>query len=184
MWPHPQQSSHLLSGPAFVNASTPYHTPAASMPLLIKLCASQLPFMTKTTDDTVMSPFCLRSLMVRGFASHHTWVGIAMPLVSASKSSHIFCRPSVPFPMYRTRRTASIFSISQVSFRLTSMTPLSTVHTAMMMMSCYCIAISAVAFWCVIAVIVPFAFLLAFMIVIWAGACWWKSALLIADAIS
>ena len=32
--------------------------------------------------------------------------------------------------------------------------------------------------------IVALAFLLAFMILMWAGACWWKSALLIADEIS
>ena len=52
-----------------------------------------------------------------------------------------------------------------------------------MMMSWYHSAISAVAFWCVIPVIVPLAFLLGFMILLWAGACWLKSALLIADTI-
>jgi len=30
----------------------------------------------------------------------------------------------------------------------------------------------------------PFAFLLTFIILMWAGACWWNNALLIADAIS
>jgi hypothetical protein len=53
-----------------------------------------------------------------------------------------------------------------------------------MMMSLYRIAISAVAFWYMIAVITPFAFLLAFMILMWAGGYWWNSALLIADSIS
>jgi len=64
------------------------------------------------------------------------------------------------------------------------MTPLSTVHAAVLIMSWYCIAISAIAFWCMIAVIAPLAFLLAFMILMWAGACWWKSTLLISDTIS
>jgi len=106
-----------------------------------------------------------------------------MTLFSASNSSRIFCRHSVPFPMYRMRDTAWIFTLSQVSFSLTSRTHFSTILTTMMIMSRYRIAISAVAFWCVIAVIAPFAFLLAFMILRWAGPCWWKSALLIANAI-
>ena len=53
-----------------------------------------------------------------------------------------------------------------------------------MMMSWYRIAIAAVAFGSVIAVMALFAYLLVFMILIWAGAFWWKSALVIADAIS
>jgi len=53
-----------------------------------------------------------------------------------------------------------------------------------MMMSPYLRAIYAVAFWWVIVVLVPLAFLLAFMMLISAVACWWKSALLLADAIS
>jgi hypothetical protein len=53
-----------------------------------------------------------------------------------------------------------------------------------MMMSQYCRAIFAVAFWCVTAVIAHLVFLYAFMILIWAEVCWWNSALLIADAIS
>jgi len=52
------------------------------------------------------------------------------------------------------------------------------------MMSRYWRPISAVAFVCVIAVFAPLALLLAFMILMWAGAFWWKCALLIADAIS
>jgi len=64
------------------------------------------------------------------------------------------------------------------------MTPSSTVLAAGMMMSPYHRAISTIAFWCVIAVIAPLAFLFAFMILMWARACWLKSALLIADAIS
>jgi len=53
-----------------------------------------------------------------------------------------------------------------------------------MMMLRYRRAIPAVTSWWVIAMIVPLAILLAFMIQMWAGACRWKSALLIADAIS
>jgi len=111
-------------------------------------------------------------------------VGITIPSFSGSNSSRIFCRPSVPFPMYRIRGTAWIFILSQDSFCSTSTTPLSTVLAAVVMMSRYCRAISAVAFGCVMAVIVPLAFLLAFMILMWAGAFWWKSAQLVADAIS
>jgi len=184
MWPHQQQSSDLLSGPSCVYVSTRYHTPAALMPFLTKLSVTLLPFTTKTTDDAAISPFCLLSLMVRGFASHLTWAGITMPSFSASNYSRIFCRPSMPVPMYRTRGTARILSLSQDSFSSMSTTPLSTLHAAVMMMSRYCRAISAVAFCCVIAVIAPVAFLLAFMILMWGGAFWWKSALLIADAIS
>jgi len=154
------------------------------MPFLTRPYAALLPFTTKPTDDAANSLFGLLSLMVWGLASHRTWVGIVMPSFFASNSSRIFCRPSVPFPMYRTRGTAWIFSLSQVSFPSTSTTPLSTVLAAVMMRSQYRRAISAVAFWCVIAVMVPFAFLLAFMIQMWAAASWWNSALLIADAIS
>ena len=154
------------------------------MPFLTMPCAALLPFTTKTTDDAAISLFYLLSLMVRGFGSHRTWVWIVMPSFSASNSSRIICRPSVPFPMYRTRGTAWFFSLSQVSFPSTFTTPLSTVLAVVMMMSRYRRAISGVAFWCVIAVIVPLAFLLAFMILMWAGAWWWNSALLIADAIS
>jgi len=60
------------------------------------------------------------------------------------------------------------FSLAQVTFSSTSTTPLSTVLAAMIMMSRSCIAISAVAFGCVIAVIAPLAFLFAFMILMWA----------------
>jgi hypothetical protein len=65
----------------------------------------------------------------------------------------------------------------------TSTTPLSTVLAVVMMTSRYSIAICAVAFWCVIAIIAPLAFLLVFIIPMWAEACWWNSALLIADPI-
>jgi len=170
--PHPQQQSYLLSGPALVNASTRCHTPAALLPLLIKLCVTLLPFTTKTTNDEVITPFCLIFRMVRGFASHRTWVGMATPSFSVSNSSCISCRPSVPCPMTRSRGTALIFSLHQVSFSSTSMAPLLTVLAAVIMMSRYHIAISADAFWCVIAVIAPFVFLLAFMILLWAGGCW------------
>jgi len=154
------------------------------MPILTKRCATLFHFTTKTTDDAAISLFCLLSLMVRGFASHRTWAGIATPSFFTLNSSRIFWRSSVPFPMYRTRGTAWIFSLSQDSFSSTLMTPLSTVLAAVMMMLRYCRAISALAFWYVIVVIALLAFLLAFMIRMWAGACRWKSALLIADAIS
>jgi len=184
MWPHPQQSSNLLSGSVYVYLSTRYHTPASSMPVLKKFCATLLPFTMKTTDDAAISAFCLLSLMVQGFASDHTWVGLTIPSFTASNFSRIFCRRSVPFPMYHLRGTAWIVSCSTDSFSSTSTTPSSTVLTAVMMMSRYCRAISAVAFGCVIAEIAPLAFLLALMILMWAGAFLWKSALLIADAIS
>jgi hypothetical protein len=77
-----------------------------------------------------------------------------------------------------------IFSLPQVSFSSTSPTPLSTVLAGLMMMAQYHSAVSAVEFECVIPVITPLAFLLTFMILMWASAFWWKSALLIADAIS
>ena len=169
MWPHPQQSSHLLSERTFVNASTWYRTPAALISFFIQLCAICLHFTTKATDDAAISLFCLLSQMVQGFVHHQTWVGITMALFSASNFSPIFCRPSVPFPMYRTRGTAWIFSLSQDTFSATSTTTLSTVLAAVMMMSPYLGAISAVAFWCVIAVVTLLGFLLAFMILIWAG---------------
>jgi len=86
--------------------------------------------------------------------------------------------------MYLTSGTVWIFSLSQDSFPSTSMIPLSTDLAPLIMISRYRSAISAVAFWCVIAVIVPFAFLLAFMIRTCAGTCCWNSALLTADAIS
>jgi len=131
-----------------------------------------------------ISPFCLLPLMAWGFGSRCTWVGTVMPPFSASNSSRIFCMPSVLLPMYHTRGTTWIFSVSQVSFYSTSKTSLLTVLARVMMTSRYRIAISAVAFWSVIAVITPFPFLRAFMILMWAGACWWKSALMIADAIT
>jgi len=61
---------------------------------------------------------------------------------------------------------------------------LSTMRAAVMMTSQYLSAIAAVAFWLVIAVIVTLEVLFGFMIRMWAGAFWWNSPLLIADAIS
>jgi len=86
--------------------------------------------------------------------------------------------------MNRMRGTAWRFSLSQESFSSKSTTPLSSVLPAVMMMSQYCSAISAVALGCVIAVIAPLACVLQCMILMWAGAFCWKSALLIADDIS
>jgi hypothetical protein len=154
------------------------------MPFLTKLCATLLPFKTQTTDDAAICPFCLLSLMVPGFTSHRTWVGIAMPLLSALNSSRIFCSSSVSFLMYRLRGTAWIVSLSQVSVSSTSTTPFLTVLAAVMMTSHYNRAISAIAFRCVIAVMSPLVFLLGFMILMRATAYWWNSALLIADTTS
>jgi len=184
MWPHPQQSSQRLAGPAFVYCSTLYHTPAAITPLFTSLCATFFHLTMKTTDDALVSPLCSLSLMIWGFDSHLTCTRIVTPLFSASISSLIFCSPSVPLPMYLTSGTVWIFTLSHDSFPSTSMIPLSTDLVALIMISRYRRAISAVAFWCVIAVIVPFAFLLVFMIQTCAGACFWNSALLTADAIS
>jgi len=61
---------------------------------------------------------------------------------------------------------------------------MSTVLAAVMIMSRHRSAISTVSFLSMIAVFAPFAFLLAFMILMLAGACWWNSALLISEAIS
>jgi len=138
----------------------------------------------KTTDDAAIPASCLLSLMGREFTSHHTWLGIAMPSFSASNPSHIACRPSCHFPCTTRAALRGILYFSQESFSSTSTTPLSTDLVAVMMMSRLHRAISAVAFWCVTAVIAPLAFLLGFMILIWAGACWWESALLIAEGVS
>ena len=64
------------------------------------------------------------------------------------------------------------------------MITLSTVCAASMMTSRYSSSIAAVAFRCAIAVVVPSAFLFAHNVQMWAGACWWKSAVLTASAMS
>jgi len=86
--------------------------------------------------------------------------------------------------MYLTSGMVWIFSLSQHSFPSMSMIPLSTDIAALITICGYRRAVSAVAFWCVIAVIVPFAFLLAFVLRTCARACCWTSAMLTADAIS
>jgi len=154
------------------------------MTFLTKPIATLVPFTTKTTNDAAISLFCLLSQMALGFTRHRTWVEIVTPTSSTSMSSCICSRPPVPSPMFCTRGTAWIFSLSQDWFSLTSTTTLSTVPAAVMMMSRYPRAIFAVAFWCLLVVIAPLAFFLAFMILMSARACWWKSALLIANAIS
>ena len=167
-----------------MNALTRYHTPAALVPFFIMLCATFLPFMTKTTDDVAISPLCLLSMMVRGLACHRTWVAITMLMFCASSSSHIISRPSVLFPMYNMRRTASIFCLSQHSSSSTSTTGWLTVLAAEMMISLCRISIAPVAFCCVIAVSMPLPVFLAFMILMWARVCWWKSTLLMTNIIS
>jgi len=184
IWPHPQQSSQRLSGPAFVYSSTLYRTPAAGTPSLTSLCATFFPFTMKTADDALISPLCSLNWVVRGFDSHLTWAGITTPSFSAWISSLIFCSPSVPLPMNLTSRTLWIFSLSHDSFLSTSMILLSTDLVPLMMISRYKRAIFAVAFRWLIAVIVPLAFRLAFIIRTCAGACCWNSALLTADPIS
>jgi len=163
---------------------TPYHTPAVLMRFLTKPFATFLPYTTKTSDNAAISPFCRLSLMAWGFASDHTWVGIVTLSFSASNSSRIFCRPSLPFPMYLTTARPGIFSLSQEWFCSTLTTPFLSVLAPGMMMSRYCRAISIVTFWCVIMVVAPLAFVFALRILMWAGACWWKIALSIADASS
>lgn len=54
----------------------------------------------------------------------------------------------------------------------------------MMMMLSNHRAVYGVGFRCMIAVIVPIAFLLVFMLLMWAESCSWKTTLLITDAIS
>jgi len=85
--------------------------------------------------------------------------------------------------MNLTSRTVWIISLSQDSFPSTSIIPLSTHLTALIIISRDRRAFSAIAFWSVIAVTVPFAFLLPFMIQTCAGACCRNTALLTADAI-
>ena len=104
------------------------------------------------------------------YARGHSTTRAHAAVRHASKSSGIFRRPSVHFPIYGTRGTAWIFGHSQDLLSSTSMTHFLTVLAAVMMMSPYHGPISAVAFWCVIAVIAPLAFLLAFLILMWAGA--------------
>jgi CHASE2 domain-containing sensor protein len=72
--------------------------------------------------------------------------------------------------MYRMKGTACIFSFSQDSFCSTSTSQLSTVLAVVMTMWQYYRSISAVELGWVIPVIVPLAFLLAFVILMWAGA--------------
>jgi len=124
------------------------------------------------------------SLMVRLFATHRTCVGITMPSLSAWTFCRIMYRPSVQFPIYRTSSTVRVINRSQDSFSSTSRTSLYRILTAVMMILQYSSALSAVAFRCAIAVIAHLTMLLAFMVLLWAMACWWKSPLLIADAIS
>jgi hypothetical protein len=80
-----------------------YHVHFDSVPhscllhaLLDQTLCSMLPFTTKATYDELISPFCLHSLMVRGFSSQHSWVGIVMSALSASDVSRILCRCSSP----------------------------------------------------------------------------------------
>jgi len=111
LWPHPQQRSLMLSGPVFMYVSTRHHTPAALMLFLTLLCATLLPFTTKTTNHAAISPFSLLSLMVLEFASHLTLEQMTMPSFSTCNSSCICCRPSVHFPMYHMRATLWIVSL-------------------------------------------------------------------------
>ena len=85
--------------------------------------------------------------------------------------------------MCLTSETVWIFRLSPDSFPSQLMGPLNTDLAALIIISRYRRAISAVVFWLVIAVIVPFAFLLVFMIWTGARAFCWKSALLTGDAI-
>jgi len=184
MWPHPQQCTHVLSGPTFMNGLTRYHTPAALIPSLTSLRATMSPITTMTTDDAEISPWCVLSLMLWWFASYCTWMGITTPPSSTWISSRICCRPSVHLLMFLMRGTSWTFSLSQVSFSSISITPLSTICAVLIMTSLYASAIAAVVCWWVIAMIALFTFLYVFIIWMWAGAFRWESALLIADAIS
>jgi len=86
--------------------------------------------------------------------------------------------------MHLRSATAWTVSRSQDLFSLTSMTPSLTVPAALKITSRYPSVIAAVAFWWAIVVIVPFVFLFAFIIWMWAGAFLWQSVLMIADGIS
>ena len=141
---------HRYTGLAFVYISLRFHTPAGFMPFLTEPHGALLPLTTKITYDAAISPFCLLSQVVRGFTSHPNWVVIFMPSISALNSSCIFCRCSVPFLMYCTTGTTWIFSLSEDLFSATSTTPMSTLLTALMMMSQYrtCWSTTLVMIWC------------------------------------
>jgi len=85
--------------------------------------------------------------------------------------------------MYLTSWMVWIFSLSQDLFPSTSMIHFSTDLAALRVISRYRRGISPIEFWCMIVFIVPFAFLLAFMIRTCARTCCWNSALMTADAI-
>jgi len=147
-------------------------------------CGSQPPIRIKTIDDVVTSPFCIHSLMVWGFPIPHSGVVIAIPSFSCSTCSRIFCTPSVPSTMYITGGNEWILSRCQLSFSLTSTTLLFTVLTAMIMTSEWIIAMSSVEFRSMICCDRVVRDPPCASPPMWASACWWKSTLLTADAIS
>jgi len=163
MWSHSQRRLEKLSGPAFINSSPLYHTPAAVITPVNSFCAI-IPLITKTTDDALLCPLCCCSLMVCGIDSYHTCVGIAMPCFSAWICFFIVCRPSVLLPIYLNHGTEWIFSLSQALFPSQLMTPLSTDLAARMIMLWHRRANCAVGFRGMIAVIVPLASRDVFMI--------------------
>jgi hypothetical protein len=71
--------------------------------------------------------------------------------------------------MYVTGGTAWTFRLAHDWYSPTLMTPLSTVHAALIIMSQYASSITALAFWWVIAVISSFELRFAFVIRMWAG---------------
>lgn len=122
--------------------------------------------------------------MVQGLDSHLTCSGIVTPSICTWISSLIVSKAQVPVPRNLISGMVWIFSLSHYSFPSTLITPLSTDLAAVLIGSQNRGAISAVAQWCVIAVIVLQAFLYAIMIQACTGACYWNNALLPADAIS
>jgi len=154
------------------------------MPSLTSLCATLSPFYStdnwRCWDLPPLSPFS-NAMRIHQSShldrDHHSFV-------TAWISSRIICRPSVPSPRYLTSGISWTFSLSHDSFSSMSMTPLSTVRAALLMTSLYASAITAVAFWWVIAIIVPFVFRFTFIIRIWAGTFWWKRAVLVTNTIS
>jgi len=184
MWPYLQLSPERLSGSVLMNNSTLYRRPTVVTPLFNSLCAIIFVLTTCTTNDVLDAPLGSRSQRVRWFDSYLNSVGIFTPSLSAWIYSLISLNPSVSLPMYLTSGIMWITSPSHNLFRSTVMTPLSTDLAALIMLSQYSRAISAVVLWCVIAVIVPIALLFAFLNGICGASCCWNNALSNAEAIS
>src|SRR5215211_5400838 len=101
--PHLLQISHRLSGPAAMYWSTTYLMPPSIALCWVSCRAAFRPLTVMTAEDAVFSPVRILSLRIVGFPSHFTPGSSLHPGFSASISSFIFWRPSVPRPINRRR---------------------------------------------------------------------------------